>query len=266
MRMKKFLIMISMLGSLGCSFAPIFFDNNKSNNDTIIVNNEKVSLRQKAIKKVNDVNQANIETTNVDYDLRYLFGGEKGYKTFDISSLIPTTNDSKDTSFKFICAKPVEKNLYLYVYHVDNRNSDIVSGTFKISKSKTQNQETGEFEENFINYNARFINSYGYKQRFMKFVIDDVINLENDVRIFIENGYITYKDYNSNTYSIHDEFAFKVGSNNDFMYQYFKDDYIKITEKDVKLMLVNKDTLKTNNDRYYSAYENFYCFLILIGL
>ena len=258
--MKLLVLAMMFLTSIN-SAIPLSFDNIARSNQDVIINENgnKVQLRQRAVKKVDNVEEANIETTNVDYDLRYLFGGEKGYRTFDINSLIPTTNDSKDTSFKFICAKPVGKNLYLYVYHLDNRNSDIVSATFKISKSKTQKQETGEFEENFINYNARFINSYGYKQRFMKFAIDNIINLENDVRCYIENCYITYKDYKTNSYSINDEFAFKNGGNDDFMYQYFKDDYVRIIDGEVDLFLTEKDS-KNYGVTYQSNNEDFYYF------
>lgn len=267
MKIKKYLVMMSILCSLGAFSAPIVVNNQQVNNDTIIVNNEKVNLRQKAIKKANDTsNKANIETTNVDYDLCYIFGGEKGYLTFNIWDLLPTTSDSKDISYKFICAKPVEKNLYLYVYDNDNRNGDILNAKFKISKSKIQNKDTGLFEEQFSIYNARFINSYGYKQRFMKFAIDNIVNLNEDVRMYIESGSIRYRDtstkkeYYKNLSNIENEFAFKVGGESDFIGEYWQNDYVKITEKDVKLMLINKDTIKTNDDRYYSAYENFYCF------
>ena len=76
MKIKKYLVMMSILCSLGAFSAPIVVNSQQVNNDTIIVNNEKVNLRQKAIKKANDTsNKANIETTNVDYDLRYIFGG-----------------------------------------------------------------------------------------------------------------------------------------------------------------------------------------------
>lgn len=268
MKIKKVLLMFSMLCSLGAISAPILANNQQVNNDTIIVNNEKVNLRQKTIKKANDTsNGANIETTNVDYDLRYLFGGEKNYLKYNIWDLVPTTNDSKDTSFKFICAKPVETNLYLYVYHNDNRNGDILNATFKISKSKTQNSETGEFEEQFSLYNARFINSYGYKQRFMKFAIDNIINTSEDVRCFIENGYITYQDtsttkkYYSKTYDIHDEFAFGL-NNGDYMYEYFKDDYVKITDGEVSLLVTGKNRTPGLNTghHYYSFNEDFYYF------
>lgn len=266
MKIKKVLLMFSMLCSLGAVSAPILTNNQQVNNDTIIVNNEKVNLRQKAIKKANDTsNSANIETTNVDYDLRYLFGGEENYLSYNIWDLLPTTNDSKVTSFKFICAKPVGTNLYLYVYHNDNRNSDILSASFKISKSKTQNSETGEFEEQFSIYNARFINSYGYKQRFMKFAIDNVINTSEDVRCYIENGYITYQDtsttkkYYSKTYDIRDEFAFGL-NNGDYMYEYFKDDYVKITDHDMKMHIEENNPQWNIDNLYQRANETTYYF------
>lgn len=273
MKLKKTLILFGLLTTIGSSTTPFLASKEQTNNnDVIIVNNEKVNLRQKAVKKANDTsNGANIETTNVDYDLRYLFGGEKNYLKYNIWDLKPTSLDSKDSSFKFICAKPVGTNLYLYVYHNDNRNGDILSGTFKISKSKTQNSETGEFEEQFSLYNARFINSYGYKQRFIKFAIDNIINTTEDVRCFIENGYITYQDpsttkkYYSNTYEIHDEFTFGL-NNGDYMYEYFKDDYVKITDGEVSMLLTKIDDSKHFNlngvlvNNYSDWAEDFYYF------
>lgn len=273
MKRKKIFITLSMLSSL-CALSTTFtLNKNQVNNDTLIVNNEKVNLRQKAIKKENNITGANIETTNVDYDLRYLFGGEKNYLNYNIWDLLPTTNDSQNTSFRFLCAKPVGTNLYLYVYHNNNKNSEIVSANFKISKSKTQNKETGEFEENFSRYNARFINSYGYKQRFMKFAIDNIISTTEDVRCYIDDCFITYNGYSTCMFDIHDEFAFNSSETSDFMYEYFKDDYVKITDGEVSMLLTridNKSILRDGSDGYnyvgttknnYSDWaEDFYYF------
>lgn len=270
MKLKKTLILFGLLTTLGSTTTPFLESDIQKNNDIILVNNEKVNLRQKAIKKANSntIDGANIEATNVDYDLRYLFGGEKNYLKYNIWDLKPTSLDSKDTSFKFICAKPVGTNLYLYVYHNDNRNGDILSATFNISKSKVQNKDTGEFEESFTRYNARFINSYGYKERFMKFAIDNIISTTEDVRCFIDDCFITYQDtsttknYYSNVYDVNDEFAFNVGSGSDFMYQYFKDDYVKITDGEVAMLLTQIDDgfhmIDMTSDKSYA--EDFYYF------
>ena len=273
MKIKKLFLMMFMLCSLGAVSAPTFSNNIKSNNDTIVVNNEKVNLRQKAIKKANDTSSeiANIETTNVDYDLRYIFGGEKNYLSYNIWDLVPNSNNSKDTSFKFLCAKPVGNNLYLYVYHNDNRNGNIISATTKISKSKSLNSETGEFVENFALYEARFINSYGYKQRFMKFAIDNIFNSDEDVRCFIENLYIRYQDttttnhYFTNTYTIHDEFMFGL-NNGDYMYEYFKNNYVRVVDGEVSMLLTKIDDSKhfnlngTMGNNYSDWAEDFYYF------
>lgn len=256
-------IILTTLCGVGSSLNTTNNQRNKINNDNIIVNNKKVSLRQKAdIKRATTIDNANIEISNVDYDLRYIYGGEKGYKTFDIWSLLPKENEDKDLSFKFLCAKPVGKNLYLYVYDVNNQNSEINSANFVISKSRTMNTTTGEFQENFISYKTRFINSYGYKKRFMKFSIDDIINLDDDVRFMISNGYISYSNGSKSLNNINHEFAFKVGGNDDFIGEYFKDDYIKITNGYVPLQLVgNTPIVGVNNDRkdkFYKYDENFY--------
>jgi len=263
--MKLLVLAMMFLTSLN-SAIPFSFDRVAKSNQDVIINEtgNKVHLRQKAVKKVNNADEANIETTNVDYDLRYLYGGEKGYLNYNIWDLLPTENDSKDISYKFLCAKPVGKNLYLYVYDNDNRNGDILNATFKISKSKTQNKDTGLFEEQFAMYNARFVNSYGYKQRFMKFAIDNIVNLESDVRMFVDSGSINYLDPSSGQKyikvfdTINHEFAFNVGGEKDFMGDYFSDDYVRITEKDVGILLTNKDLVEKNI--YTSAYEDTYCF------
>lgn len=265
--MKLLVLAMMFLTSLN-SAIPFSFDNVAKSNQDVIINEtgNKVQLRQKAIKKANNADDANIETTNVDYDLRYLYGGEKGYLNYNIWDLLPTENNSKDTSYKFLCAKPVGTNLYLYVYDVDNRNGDILNATFRISKSKTQNVETGLFEEQFVTYSARFINSYGYKQRFMKFAIDNIVNLENDVRMFIDSGSITYQDtstskrYFKNLPNIENEFAFNVGGENDFIGEYFQNDYVKIVDGEVSLLITNKNTTSSKNDNFYIGYEDFYYF------
>lgn len=252
MMLKNMIVSLSIFTTV-CGFSAMSFSSTQK--DTVVVDHQTVPLRQKAdIKRANSENTANIETTNVDYDLRYLFGGEKGYLSFDIWSLAPKSTNSKDTSFKFLCAKPVGKNLYLYVYTVNNQNSDIQYANFTISKSKTQNTETGEFEENYFSYNARFINSYGYKQRFIKFCIDDIINLDEDVRCNLSKGFVKYRD-GVQSLDINNEFAFNAGGNEDFMYQYFQDDYVRITDGEVSLLLTNPNALGT-----VSFTEDFYYF------
>ena len=122
MRIKKLMLIFSVAASFGAISTPIEVKS-KPVNETISVNNEKINLRQKAeVKKVNS-SSANIETTNVDYDLRYLYGGEKNYLNYDIWDLVPNVNNSKDTSFKFLCVKPVGNNLYLYL---SNKSSSYI--------------------------------------------------------------------------------------------------------------------------------------------
>lgn len=264
--MKSFLLMMSLFTCMGFT-TPISANEIAKENHEIVLNedNEKVNIRQKAVKRESVENEPNIETTNVDYDLRYYYG-KKNYLNYNIWNLLPTSSDSKDINFKFLFAKPVGTNLYLYLYHNDNRNSDILNATFSISKSKTLNSETHLFQENFALYNARFINSYGYKQRFIKFAIDNVINTSEDVRVFIDTCYITYQDvkttkkYYSNTYSVADEFVFGVNDNGDFMYDYFKDNYVKVLDGEVSLLL----TQSTRNGIFENLpnawNEDFYYF------
>lgn len=269
--MKLLVLAMMFLTSLN-SAIPFSFDNVAKSNQDVIINEtgNKVQLRQKAIKKANNADDANIETTNVDYDLRYLYGGEKGYLNYNIWDLLPTENNSKDTSYKFLCAKPVGKNLYLYVYDNDNLNGNILNANFNISKSKVQKENSADFEEQFVTYSARFINSYGYKQRFMKFAIDNIVNLEEDVRLYIKSGTIEYQDnvYFDDYYhilsNINHELFFKVGSENDFMGEYFSDDYVKITNGYVNQQLVGNTPISgVANDRRDSFYiydENYYYF------
>lgn len=252
--MKKAIILMTMLVSLSC-ITPLLITSH--NSDVIIdKNGDKISLRQKAIKNAGEISStANIESTNVDYDLRYIYGGNENYQKFNIWELIPTEDEVKDTSYKFLCAKPVGKNLYLYVYDHNDFNQEIDKASFKVSKSKKQTN--GQFEEEYIDYNARFINSYGYKQRFMKFAIDNIIDTVNeDIRIYIKNGIITYK--NPTTYKslsvIEDEICFN-GNNEDFIYKYYKNDYVKITSGEVALLLTNPAAGSS-----YQYTEDFYYF------
>lgn len=249
--------------AIGCNIIPVSFHQAvQTGNESLLTEDNKVQLRQYGVKKASS--EANIETTNVDYDLRYLYGGEENYSSYNIWDLVPNENDSKDLSFKFLCAKPVGKNLYLYLYIYEENNLEISNGKFKISLSKNQNSETGLFNEVYKVYDARFVNSYGYKQRFVKFAIDNIVTTD-EMRFYISNCFITFEEKESNKksyskiYSIKDEFVFKNGENSDFIYEYFKDDYIRIVDKEVALLL-------TNNKESYdglistSAYEDTYCF------
>lgn len=261
--MKKKIILLSlMLSLLPCTS---FISANQ------YITQEKTELdnklRQRGVKRANSgvSDELSIETTNVDYDLRWIYGGEKGYRTYDISKLFPNSNSDKDMNFKFICAKPVNENLYLYVYTNDNRNGDILSANVRLSLSKSLDSKTGEFVENYSSYNARFVNSYGFKQRFMKFCIDGLFNNDVDFRCYIDTINIRYNDSYGNPYysgnkKVQDEFAFTADETQDFTYEYFKNEYVKITDGEVDLLLIQSDRNGVFENLANAYNEDFYYF------
>ena len=123
--------------------------------------------------RVSAAEVSSIETSNVLYDLRVLYGGEN-YLGFNPETLYPNENTDKELSFKFLCAKPVGSSLYLYLYTYREDNLDVLNGVFNISLSKQQKSD-GTFGEVFTDYVGRFINSSGYQGRFMKFCIDNIV-------------------------------------------------------------------------------------------
>ncbi len=213
-----------------------------------------IDYNQKEYRQYNKANEAssvdttlNIETTNVDYDLRYIFGG-KDYKNFDLNTLLPDEDKDRYSTSKFLCAKPVGNNLYLYFYQRINQGRyELVDSTFTISFSKEKDSETGLYVENYKIYNARFINRYGYHDSFYKVAIDNVVNLKEDFRCNILNYQLTFSlgvnqnSYKTDVYDAEHEAIFSANDNQDYMLDYFRSDYVTITDGDVKLLLTRAD-------------------------
>ncbi len=227
--------------------------------------------------------EANIETSNVSYDLKMLYGKEK-WQDFDLNTLIPTKdsvdnpylleNGDFDLTFKFLCIKPVDDSLYLYAYSYEKNNLDVDHMKVNVSKSKTL-ASNGEFVENYTNYPARYINSYGYQGRFHKFCIDGSVSVGNDIRFYIKDANILYTSKagvvsSTGYYSVEHNFVFNVDDNKDLVYEYFTPDYIRVTDADVVNLMVGKDRVNflhqnvgasaTDVIDYYTAYEHFYYF------
>lgn len=205
---------------------------------------------------------SSIETTNVAYDLRVLYGGDD-YLNFNPQTLYPNENKDKIIDFKFLCAKPLGSSLYLYLYHYEVNNADIQSANFSISFSKVQNS-TGNFEEDFSVYTARYINSSGYQSRFIKFCIDNVLNVNDDTRFYIRDCVIDYKVngryFQTPLYTVGDEMHLSPTESEDFVYEYFKDDYVRITDGEVNLLLVQNTRDGVISDLPTSYNEDFYYF------
>lgn len=249
------------------SVLPLNYDHIYQSNNNIVIgdNGEHINIRQYNRQDVSSQDEvvANIETTNVDYDLRIIYGGEENYLTYNIWNLAPTSLDSKDTSFKFLCCKPCGKNLYLYFYHEHSMNSSFTSCDFKIS---THYSAFTESYDNFITYNARFINSYGYKMRFFKVAIDNFFKEKDESeekRIYISDIDIKFSTGNLKYSFINDEIIYQ-NETSDFIYEYFKDNYIRVVDGLVSLLLTACDTtyapindhIATNSDYM----EDFYYF------
>ena len=262
------LLILTLNSAMPLNFNHIY----QSNNDVVIGDNgDHVNLRQynedvSSVQGEEDEITYTIDTTNVDYDLRYIYGGKDNYLNFNIWDLVPTTSDSKDTSFKFLCMKPVGNNLYLYLFHTETGNRVILNCDVSLSTSTTSSDSISDFsgasglyKENFVTKKARYINSYGYKQRFIKFCIDDLIKSEEN-RVFINSLTINYNNVNY-SYDVNDECLFNTKENEDFMYEYFKDNYVRVTEGEVSLLLINKQTQSlSSNSPYWQFYEDFYYF------
>lgn len=203
-----------------------------------------------------------IETSNVIQDLKYLYGGED-YKKFNIVSLYPNENKDKNLNFKFLCAKPIQDDLYLYLYNYVDVNNNINKITFDVSLSKEQ-LDNGLFNESFKTYESVILNTYGTTKKFIKVKINDIVNKNDDTRIYIKKCNISYtKSYPSIlSYEINDEMFFSPTENGNFVYQYFKDDYVKITDGQVVMQLTGKKRVNglTTGDKYSSFNEDFYYF------
>ena len=213
--------------------------------------------------RVSAAEVSSIETSNVLYDLRVLYGGEN-YLGFNPETLYPNENTDKELSFKFLCAKPVGSSLYLYLYTYREDNLDVINGVFNISLSKQQKAD-GTFSEVFTDYVGRFINSSGYQGRFMKFCIDNLVNLQEDTRIYINSCYIQYKLSNgditkSSVMTVRDELFFSPTEGEDFVYNYFKDDYVRITDGEVSLLLTQATREGSLTNVPTSFNEDFYYF------
>lgn len=244
-----------------------------SNSVPLTMDHNRKEYRQ--YNKVNEVSadSANIETTNVDYDLRYIFGGEEGYQDFDISTLLPDETD-RYTNSKFLCAKPVGDNLYLYFYQKMNTGDyDLIDSTFTISFSNEKDPDSGLYVENYKTYNARFINRYGYRDSFFKVAIDDVVDLSQDFRCNILNyqstfnlEYVSY-NYETPVYWVNHEFTFTANDNQDYMLDYFGSDYVTITDGAVNLLLTRANIqyqpsfdFAPSGLKYSDWLEDFYYF------
>ncbi len=198
------------------------------------------SFNKLSILLANDgVSSSSIAETNVNYDLRYFFGGDD-YRNYDIYNhdLIPNENDPyKD--FKFLLAKPCDNDLYLYFYY--NNSKLVTNVTFKISQSVEKNED-GSYKENFQDYTASVVNSYGVIEKFYKVKIDDFANYTDGSRIYIKNCNLNYSSViKSQDYIIEDELIFNLSDTGDVIYSYFKNDYVLIKDHVMGLLLSFKD-------------------------
>lgn len=211
---------------------------------------------------------SSIETTNVLYDLRILYGGDN-YLGFDWTTLYPNPLEDKEQNFKFYRMVPVDNKLYLYVYYDnDEKYSLDNTSTFRLSLSNSKDS-SGNYIEDYKNYSARLINTYGTQHKFIKYCIDD-IDMSSG-RVFIKSMYIRfYNKFNvldkTKSYEIEDELIVKENSSTDFVYDYFKNDYVRVTDGEVGTLITRIDSqvhiLGLGNSIYGTSdyYEDFYYF------
>lgn len=209
-----------------------------------------------------------IEATNVASDLRILYGGNNP-NSFDIYSLVPPSD--QNLNFKILAIKPLDGNLYIYGYTKILYDFFISGLDITYSNSTTQG-ENGGFIENFFTTSSRLINTYGYGDVFFKVSIDNFVSLNTSGRFFIDSATLFAGYYNIVNQlqqwpiyynNINDELFYNIGSTYDnFIYEYFKDDYIVITDKQVNLFLTGKDIDNNilGHENYRSYYEDFYVF------
>ncbi|MDR2828299.1 MAG: hypothetical protein LBV51_02635, partial [Acholeplasmatales bacterium] len=201
-----------------------------------------------------------IEESNVITDLYAL------YNTYDYTSLYATNDKDKNLQFKILAIKPLNDNLYIYGYTYISSPHLPFDFYFDMSTSKIQNED-GTFEENYYEYSARMINTYGTNNIFFKVSIDNMVSLNNEYRFKIRSAkYTLYATTEEHTFEDigNDEVFIHLGSSyddNDFLYEYYKDEYVTVLDKEVNLLLTAKDDCPLFGfEQYNSHYEDFYAF------
>lgn len=195
-----------------------------------------------------------LDETNVYVDLRNLYGND-----YDFNNFYPE-NYEQSFSFKFLCAKPYQEDLYMYFYFNIDDVSQYNFVDFYISKSKTQ-FEDGSFEEDEECYSAKYLNSYGaLNRKFHKFKIENIVIEEIErfyfARVSFQKFYPQQAINEFINFKIEDELYFSKVDNE---YQYLNDTWINITDKKVAMLLIGKD-LNSSTSKYYRFNEETYCF------
>lgn len=271
---KSLILSLSLIGSsLISGFIPQNNSFNGLNKESLERDSVQTNVRFSNPQRVLSSSENNIEQNNVSYDLKYYFGKKTlgdNYRNFNLDSLIPTKGDTKDDNFKFLLAKPVGDNLYFYVWSLDYSRCDFTNGTIQLADLTSKLPSDNSLP--IGTYGARFVNSCGVDSRFSKWSVDGLCKSGDFFNFIVadcflgttnKSSYIRPCDKGQGNLRIGDEFSFSPSDNSDFSSSYFKDDYVKITDHDVKMLLVSKDKVVTpslNVDMYFSANEDTYYF------
>lgn len=206
-----------------------------------------------------------IEDSNVITDLKILYGGDN-YKSFDINSLLFDDED-RSQDFKFFLMKPANTTLYMYMLFSSDTIPYISSSfsSFDISLTSSDGSMTSD------SYSYRVINTYGSTYKFAKLAIDDILD-DNTKEIYIDN--FTYKDnigeievepgryqqgYITNHFKVEDRLV--IDGDDDFIYHYSKNDYVKIIDGQVNTLLIkNKADYNLFGNKDLTYVESSYYF------
>lgn len=235
------------------------------------------SVDETKVKRAAATSTNNIETNNVAYDLRYYFGRKElgdDYRNYDLDNLIPRKGETRDDDFRFLLAKPVGDNLYFYVWTNDVERGDFTDGTITIADMTSQSSD-GSVE--FVEHSARFVNSMGVDSRFSKWSVDGICKSGDLFSFMVADCWLNYETDTGKTGHIRpsykgrdnprigDSFTFDPNDTSDFSAAYFKDDYVRITDHEVDLMLTGymewANGYGASNHAEYAGYrEDFYYF------
>jgi len=203
----------------------------------------------------------NLFSNNGNYDYSYDWQSDNKVQ-FDVYGN-PSNSDYDD--FKFLIIKPVLGDVYLYAYW---RNPNDTLPMFKNAivdlSMSTSKDENGAYIEDINSYDSVLVNSYGTKDVFLKFRINDVYTFESDTsyRILIDNLYIEYMyhgvNFNSETYDCGEYIIFQTDEDDDLIYDYWRKDHVSITDGKVASYLVADELVAVpDNDSVASSYNEY---------
>ena len=215
---------------------------------------------------------ATIETTNVSYDLNLFSNDGKYDYTFDWTKNNkvqfdkygkPSNSDYSD--FKFLVIKPVLGDIYVYFYWKASTPYIPTLGKCYVDLSmSTQKADDGSYIEDISTYDATLVNTYGTHDVWMKYKISDAYEVtpNTSYRIFVDSLKFDYVYHGcvgeSQNYIVGNSIIFQTNEDDDFVYDYWRKDYVTIADGKVASYLVPKELVKApNNTSVGSSYNEY---------